>query len=160
MSRPRSAQELIHWLEVGGGARWIRLAAMLALILMLSLRVAWTQFHGPVTEMTLLQADTGRQLARGEGFSTLVNYPQVAAFLQARGVRFQPSQAYPELYQAPLYPLVIAGARSDTSASSGDSSGAMRPTMPMGSVTVKLKCGEATGFTLPSTCSYLSAQPA
>ena len=49
---------------------------------------------------------------------------------------------------------------SDTSASNGASSGARRPTMPMGSVTVKLKCGEATGFTLPSTCSYLSAQPA
>lgn len=110
MSRPRSAQELIHWLEVGDGARWIRLAAIFALTLLLSLRVAWTQFHGPVTEMTLLQADTGRQLARGEGFSTRVNYPQTAAFLQARGTRFEPTRAFPELHQAPLYPLVIAGA--------------------------------------------------
>ncbi len=110
MSRPRSAQELIHWLEVGGGARWMRLAAVLACTLGLSLRVAWTQFHGPVTEMTLLQADTGRQLARGAGFTTLVNFPQTDAFLAARGVRFNPATPYPELHHAPLYSVVIAGA--------------------------------------------------
>ena len=33
-------------------------------------------------------------------------------------------------------------------------------TWDLDSVTVKLKCGEATGFMLASTCSYLSAQPA
>jgi hypothetical protein len=110
MTRPRTAQEFIHWLEVGGGARWIRLAAVLAVVLVLSLRVAWTQFHGPVSETTLIQADMGRQLARGEGFSTLVNHPQTAAFLQERGRRFDPLEPYPELYHAPLYPLVIGGA--------------------------------------------------
>lgn len=106
----KSAQELIHWLEIGAGARWIRLAAVLAVTLALSLRVAWTQFHGPITEVTLLQADTGRQLARGEGFTTLVNFPQTAAFLEARGMRFDPGAAYPELHHAPLYAIAIAGA--------------------------------------------------
>lgn len=110
MTRPRTAQELIHWLEAGEGARWIRLAAVLALTLAVSLLVAWRQFHGPVTEITLVQADMGRQLARGEGFTTLVNYPQTVAFLQARGVKFDPARAYPELHHAPLYALVIAGA--------------------------------------------------
>ncbi|MSU50925.1 MAG: hypothetical protein EXS37_17850 [Opitutus sp.] len=109
MSRPRSAQELIHWLEIGGGARWIRLAAMLAGTLALSLLVAWKQFHGPTSEATLVQADMGRQLARGAGFSTLVNYPQTVAFLNARGVRFDPRRPYPELHQAPFYSIVIAG---------------------------------------------------
>jgi hypothetical protein len=109
-SRPRTAQEFIHWLELGGGARWIRLAAVLVGTLVLSLLVAWKQFHGPVSERTLAQANVGRQLARGEGFSTLVNYPQTAAFLRARGLRFDPARPYPELHQAPLYPLVIAGA--------------------------------------------------
>ncbi|MEX2044906.1 MAG: hypothetical protein WD941_06095, partial [Opitutus sp.] len=52
----------------------------------------------------------GRQLARGAGFTTLVNYPQTAAFLQERGRRFDPLLPYPELHQAPLYPLVIGGA--------------------------------------------------
>jgi hypothetical protein len=109
MSRPRTAQEFIHWLEAGAGAGWVRLAAVLAGTLALSLVVAWKQFHGPVTETTLLQADLGRQLARGQGFTTLVNFPQTVAYLQARGVNFDPMQPYPELHHAPLYALVIAG---------------------------------------------------
>src|SRR4051812_9859317 len=109
MSRPRSAQEFIHWLEVGGGARWILRAAVVGGTVALSLLIAWKQFHGPTSETTLLQADTGRQTARGAGFSTLINYPQTAAFLLDRGVRFDPKQPYPEVYQAPLYSLLIAG---------------------------------------------------
>ena len=111
MSRAKNAQELVHWLEVGEGARWIRLAAVLVGTLVLSLLIAWKQFHGPVTETTLLQADVGRQLARGEGFSTLVNFLQTEAFLRARGGgRFDSRRPYPELHQAPLYSLLIAAA--------------------------------------------------
>ncbi len=110
MSRPKTAQEVIHWLEVGGGARWIRLAAVLGITLVMSLRIAWVQFHGPTSESTLAQADTGRQLADGAGFTTLINHPQTAAFLERRGMKFDPTKPYPELYQAPLYSLVIAGA--------------------------------------------------
>ena len=109
MSRLRTAQELIHWLEVGAGAKWIRLAAVLFVGLVLSLRVAWTQFRGPLSETTLLQADLGRQVAAGQGFTTLVNYPQTAAVLAQRGRQFDPRQPYPELSQAPLYAVVIAG---------------------------------------------------
>lgn len=110
MSRAKNAEELVHWLEVGEGARWIRLAAVLVGTLVLSLLIAWKQFHGPVTETTLLQADVGRQLARGEGFSTLVNFPQTEAFLRAQGGRFDSRRPYPELHQAPLYSLLIAAA--------------------------------------------------
>jgi 4-amino-4-deoxy-L-arabinose transferase-like glycosyltransferase len=106
----KSGQEFIHWLEMGTGARWIRLGAMLAGILALSLLVAWKQFHGPTSEATLIQADVGRQLARGQGFTTLVNYPQTASFLESRGTRFDPAHPYPELHQAPFYSVVIAGA--------------------------------------------------
>ncbi len=110
MSRPKTLQELIHWLEVGAGARWVLLGAVVVVTAVLSLRVAWVQFHGPSSEMVLVQADTARQLARGEGFTTLVSYPQTAAFLQSQGVRFDPRRPYPELHQAPLYSIVIAGA--------------------------------------------------
>src|SRR3954467_2664512 len=110
MSRPRTAQELIHWLEIGGGARWIRLGALLAGTLGLSLLVSWRQFHGPTSESTLIQADTGRQLAAGAGYSTLVNYPETAAVLSARRIRFDPVRPYPELHHAPLYSTMIAGA--------------------------------------------------
>jgi hypothetical protein len=108
MTRPRTGQEFVHWLEVGSGARWIRRGAVLFVGLVFSLFVAWKQFHGPVTEGTLLQADLGRQLASGNGFSTLVNYPQTSAVLAARGFRFDSQRPYPELHQAPLYALVIA----------------------------------------------------
>ena len=43
---------------------------------------------------------------------------------------------------------------------SGGESGAMTPTTPMGSGTVKLKWGVATGFTEPRRAAYLSAHPA
>jgi hypothetical protein len=110
MTRPRSAQELIHWLEVGGGAFWIKLAALVVGTVALSLLIAWKQFRGPVSESTLLQADMGRQVAEGAGFTTHVNHPQAAAILLARGTRFSPAQPYPELYHAPLYSLLIGGA--------------------------------------------------
>ena len=106
----KSAQEFMHWLEVGAGARWIRRAAILTGTLVFSLLVSWKQFHGPVSESTLRQADVGRQLAGGAGFTTLVNYPQSVAVLQRRGVRFDPAQPNPELHHAPLYSIVIAGA--------------------------------------------------
>lgn len=106
----RSTQEFLHWLEVGAGARWIRRAAVVAGMVALSLLIVWKQFHGPETEATLEQADVGRQLAQGHGFSTLINYPQTAALLQRRGVHFDPQTPFPELHHAPLYSLVIGGA--------------------------------------------------
>ncbi|HWA85473.1 MAG TPA: hypothetical protein VG710_04570, partial [Opitutus sp.] len=63
MARPRNLQELVHWLELGGGAQWIRVTAIVLGVLVLSGRVGWTQFHGATTEATLRRADMGRQLA-------------------------------------------------------------------------------------------------
>ncbi len=111
MSFPRSAQEWVHWIEIGAGARPIWRAAALVGLLALSLAVANKQFHGPAHEMTLLQADVGRQLAAGRGFTTLVTYPQTVAVMEARhGVQAANTEFYPELYHAPLYSLVIGGA--------------------------------------------------
>lgn len=106
--RPRTTQELIHWLEMGGGARWVLLGALFCAGLALTVLVSWRQFHGAASEATLVQADMGHQLASGAGFTTRVNYPQVAAYLGARGVHFDAAVPYPEVYQAPLYPIVIA----------------------------------------------------
>ena len=59
-----------------------------------------------------------------------------------------------------LLPPTIAGAIRETSPSSAGVSGARIATTPVGSGTVKLKYGPATGFEPPSTCGSLSAQPA
>src|SRR5437764_2887406 len=58
------------------------------------------------------------------------------------------------------FPPTKTGASRETSPSSGGSSGTRTPTTPVGSGTVKLKYGPATGFAEPSTCASLSAQPA
>jgi len=108
--RPRTTQELIHWLEMGGGAKWVRVGALVVCGLAVSVLVSWKQFHGAPSEATLAQADLARQIAQGRGFTTQVNYPQVVAFMKARGVRFDAGRPYPEVYQAPMYPIVIAAA--------------------------------------------------
>ena len=130
--RPRTAQEWIHWLEMGKGAGWVRIGAFLAAVLVVSGIVSWRQFHGGTSESTFAQADLGRQIAEGRGFTTEVNYPQAAAFLGARGVAFDPRRPYPEVYQAPLYPLVIAGALRALPASARASLFGPVPSAPYG----------------------------
>src|SRR5690606_12638218 len=112
MNRPRTIQEWIHWLEAGKGARAVRLAAVLLGVLALSLLIAWKQFHGPLSESTLRQAGLARQLARGAGFTTQINYPQAHAVLETRGAGFTTETPMPELYEAPLYAMIIAGGLS------------------------------------------------
>jgi hypothetical protein len=57
-------------------------------------------------------------------------------------------------------PDTITGKIAVTSPSSDGRAGATTATTPMGSGTVKLKCGPATGFELASRLWYLSLQPA
>lgn len=104
----KSTQELIHWLEQGAGARGLARAALAVGALLLTIVFAWKQFHGLPNEWTLQQAELGRQIAQGQGFTTRVNYPQTYAVLKARGVPFEEGRLYPELHHAPLYPLVLA----------------------------------------------------
>ena len=109
MKTPRSLQEWVHWLEIGPGARWIRLAALLIGILLVSLRIGYTQFRGPQSEVTLSQAVAGRQLAAGEGYTTTIRYPQTMAVLQMRSAKPDFTRAWPELHRPPLYPAIISG---------------------------------------------------
>lgn len=112
MKRPATAQEWVHWLESGAGARWFVRGAIVLGFAVLSLLICYKQFRGPSTELTFLQAGVGRQLAAGAGFTTPVNYPQTAAFLQARGEAVDSSSAFPELTQPPLYSLAVASVLS------------------------------------------------
>ena len=43
-------QQTILWLEQGGGARVLKVSALLLALLGLSVTVAYKQFHGPRTE--------------------------------------------------------------------------------------------------------------
>lgn len=104
----KSGQEIIHWLEQGRGANWLRRGAVVIAALLLTTIYSWKQFHGIPTEFVMQQAVLGRQLAQGEGFTTLVNYPQTYAVMQARGEQFKEQRLYPELHNAPLYALTLA----------------------------------------------------
>src|SRR5215470_1613285 len=59
-----------------------------------------------------------------------------------------------------VLPVAITGATTLTRPSRLDSAGARTATTPVGSGTLKLKNGPATGFEAPATCATLSAQPA
>lgn len=102
-------QQAIHWLEQGRGAHVLRTTAVLLGLLGLTVLVAYKQFHGPRTEETLRQADLGRSIASGQGFTTSVNYPQLHAALEKRGRIFDPTERFPEVYHAPGYAALIAG---------------------------------------------------
>lgn len=104
----KTSQELIHWLEQGTGAGWLRRAALLVAALALTITYSWKQFHGLPNEFVMQQGDLARQIARGEGFTTLVNYPQTYAVMKARGMPFAEKKIYPELHHAPLYALTMA----------------------------------------------------
>ncbi|MBA3849900.1 MAG: hypothetical protein C0502_07875 [Opitutus sp.] len=104
----KSPQELILWLEQGAGARGLRRALTVLGALLLTTVFSWKQFHGPPNEWTLQQAELARQISRGEGFTTLVKYPQTHAVLKARGAKVDNLRAYPELHHAPLYALTLA----------------------------------------------------
>jgi len=106
--RPRTTQELIHWLGTGAGAQLVLLASLFICGVALAMVISWRQFHGASSEATLAQADLAHQLASGAGFTTRINYPQAASYLGERGVRFDPAVPYPEVYQAPFYPMVLA----------------------------------------------------
>lgn len=108
----KSAQELIHWLELGRGSRWLGRAALLVGGLLLTLVYSWKQFHGIPSEFTMQQAVEARQIAQGGGFTTLVDYPQTYAYQKKRGIGFDANRPYAELSHAPLYPLVLAAGLS------------------------------------------------
>lgn len=96
-------------MEQGGGARWVRTALLIVAAIALTAKYSWSQFHGVPSEWTLQQTELARQIARGHGFTTSVNYPQTYAVMKARGMPLSEKEFYPELHHAPLYALVLAG---------------------------------------------------
>src|SRR6266516_4102438 len=59
-----------------------------------------------------------------------------------------------------VFPVAITGAITLVSPSRLESAGAITATTPVGSGTLKLKYGPATGLAPPATCATLSGQPA
>ena len=107
MASETQIQSLIHKLEEGGWAKWIRravLAAAVAYVVNL-----WmfhdSGFKGLNHERSIEQAQISREIARGNGFSTKMIRP-LALWQFQKGTGVFPIENTPDTYHAPLNPFI------------------------------------------------------
>lgn len=104
-------QEIIHWLEVGEGARWLRRGVSVLFILTLLVWYNLSQIRNFNAPEAMEAAQLARNLARGEGFSTLVVRPLTLQMVEDTvGVEARLGRRpHPDLVNPPLYPALLAG---------------------------------------------------
>jgi len=105
---------------VGAGPRLFRVGLALLAVLMLTFLYDWRAFKNLSTQEAMDSAQVARNLAQGKGFSTSFIRP-LSIFLVKRHNQPAPAAAagpfdparlkseHPDLANAPLYPLVLAG---------------------------------------------------
>ncbi len=104
-------QEIIHWLEVGPGARVLRIFVGLLLLAGVTLWYDFSQARNFNAPEAMEAAQLARNLARGQGFTTQVVRPltiQMVEDTQGVGARLS-RHPHPDLFNPPLYPLLLAG---------------------------------------------------
>jgi Dolichyl-phosphate-mannose-protein mannosyltransferase len=117
-----SFQDIIHYLEVGAGKRYLRF--LLPCIVILTVAVlydfrAWKNFSAPEA---MDSAQLARNIADGKGYTTQFIRPLSLYLVQAKNETKQVSSsspdlpdyarvktAHPDLANPPIYPLVLAG---------------------------------------------------
>jgi hypothetical protein len=107
-TREADIQGLVHSLEQGKAAGLLRPFLSIAAIVALALAYLLLQFRGISTPAGMDQAQIARELARGNGFSTKDIRPLEAELLQKKFGEVPPGNV-PELYHAPLNPVMNAG---------------------------------------------------
>jgi 4-amino-4-deoxy-L-arabinose transferase-like glycosyltransferase len=107
MATEAQVQEFVHRLEVGGWARGVRVAVLLAAIAAFTTYLLVSRFHGLSEAKAMDQAQVSRELARGHGFSTLMLRPAALGQI-ARKHGGMPKGRVPDTYNAPLNPLLNA----------------------------------------------------
>ncbi len=100
-------QRAVHIVEVGAGARWIRRAALLALVAGLALFYLLHEDRGLATPQAMDQAQIGRGMLHGELWKTKVARPLGIGLLQRNGKNVA-QKIWTDTYNAPLPPLVDA----------------------------------------------------
>ena len=99
-------QSAVHALEAGGLAVWVKRGA-LALGIIAIVVLHFYQFRGLSTSQGMDQAQIGRAIASGEGWSTKMARPLAVGQLQAHGKDVS-RNIWVDTYNAPLPPLVNA----------------------------------------------------
>ncbi len=103
-------QELIHALEVGAGARYLRLAALILGVVSVAVVYNLREFKNLHSEDAMDAAQVARNIAEGRGFTTRCIRPlSMGVLIQHREDRSPEIRGeHPDLANPPLYPLVLA----------------------------------------------------
>src|SRR5205085_8532873 len=99
-------QSAVHALEAGGLAVWVKRGA-LALGIIAIVVLHFYEFRGLSTSQGMDQAQIGRAIASGEGWSTKMARPLAVGQLQAHGKDVS-RNIWVDTYNAPLPPLINA----------------------------------------------------
>jgi dolichyl-phosphate-mannose-protein mannosyltransferase len=99
-------QRAVHALEAGGLAVWIRRGLVVVVIFALAFYYMW-HFRGLATSQAMDQAQIGRAIASGKGFTTNFARPLAMGQLKANGKNVA-NGIWVDTYNAPLPPLVNA----------------------------------------------------
>jgi hypothetical protein len=99
-------QRAVHALEAGGLAVWIRRVLVFVVIFALAFYYLW-HFRGLATPEAMDQAQVGRAIASGKGWSTNFARPLAIGLLQSHG-RNPATAVWKDTYNAPLPPLANA----------------------------------------------------
>ncbi len=106
MSLETGIQQLLHAIEQGSPAAWLRRLLIAALVLAISAVGLLVKFNGFFIPEAMDQAQIGRQIATGQGFTTLHARPLSLFLMLARTGKID--HPLPEVSQAPLGPLINA----------------------------------------------------
>ena len=109
ITQEADVQRVIHSLEQGKGVGLFRLILSIAAVIVLATAYLVLQFRGLSTSTGIDQAQIARELSRGHGFSTNDIRPIEAQLLEKTFGQVPPGNV-PDLYHAPLNPVVNAGA--------------------------------------------------
>ena len=116
-------QDIIHYIEVGAGKRFLRIILPILAILMVAVVRdfrSWTNFSAPEA---MDSAQLARNIADGKGYTTLFIRPLSIYLIQqknqskadpaATDAAADPARiktmAHPDIANAPVYPLMLAG---------------------------------------------------
>src|SRR5436853_1799147 len=110
-------QEWIHRFEVGEGTRTVRLVLVILALLALTAVYDLREYRNFSTAEAMDTAQLARNIAEGEGYTTLFIRPLSLSLVEQRQVEQKRrtndfallKSGHPDLANPPVYPLILAG---------------------------------------------------
>lgn len=106
MAIESKVQQFVHALEQGKPAKWLWGSVLAMLAGLIAIFFLFARFNGFAVSDAMDQAQIGRQIAEGKGYTTLYARPLALYLMLARRGAFQ--LPMPEISQAPLGPFINA----------------------------------------------------